>query len=227
VEIRGVTESSVQHLRALIITGELEAGQKLNESHVASNLGVSRPPLREAFRILENEQLVESIPRKWTYVTNLSIEDLAAVYRAREMIECYAIELIKANNIKDLPEVRSALTLASGLNIPSHNNREEKLSYLNAMAAFHKKLVESTANKWVIHFYNAIASNLARYQFIYLYIPGTRKLSLNKHREILELIEKGSFAQAKKQLRVHIKDTFESLKKSILQKESKEKKPEE
>lgn len=224
MEIKGVTESSVQHLRGLIITGELEAGEKINETQLAASLGVSRPPLREALRVLENENLVVSIPRKWTYVTKLSSEDLEEVYRAREMLECYSIELLKANNVKDLPKVESAMELAWGLSVPLKNTRDEKLGYLNAMADFHMKLVESTDNKWVVHFYNAISSQLARYQFIYLYIPGSTKVSLAKHREILDLINKGSFARAKKELKAHIGDTFERLKRSISQREIKEEK---
>lgn len=224
MEIKGVTESSVQHLRGLIITGELEAGQKLNETQLALSLGVSRPPLREAFRVLENENLVASIPRKWTYVTNLSIEDLEEVYQAREMLECYAIELFKAKNIRDLPKVESAMALASGLSEPPENTRDEKIRYLNTMADFHVKLIESTENKWVVHFFNALSSQLARYQFIYLYIPGSTKVSLAKHREILDLIKKGSFARAKKELKAHIGNTFERLKRSISQREIKEEK---
>ena len=87
------------------------------------------------------------------------------------------------------------------------------------MAAFHIKLVETSNNKWVVHFYNAISSHMARYQFIYLYIPGTRKHSLTKHHEILDLIKNGSFAQAKKHLKAHIKDTFDRLKRSVSQTE--------
>ncbi|MBW2123631.1 MAG: GntR family transcriptional regulator, partial [Deltaproteobacteria bacterium] len=69
MEIRGVTKSLVDYLRTQIITGNLPPGQKLNEIRLSSDLGVSRPPLREAFRILEHDRLVASIPRKGTYVT--------------------------------------------------------------------------------------------------------------------------------------------------------------
>ena len=102
MEILGVTKSTVQYLREQIITGELAPGQKLSEMEISSNLGISRPPLREAFRILENENLVLSIPRKGCYVTQVSMEDCRHIYEAREMIECHAIELLKAQNVRDL-----------------------------------------------------------------------------------------------------------------------------
>ncbi|OQX53185.1 MAG: hypothetical protein B5M53_07295 [Candidatus Cloacimonas sp. 4484_209] len=178
MKIKSITESVVEYLRLKIITGELVAGQKLNETELASRLNISRPPLREAFRILENEHLVVSVPRKGTYVTDISIEDLEEVYQAREMLECYAIDLLKDKNIRDLPTVTASVESASDLAIPSQDNREEVFSYLKSFVGFHIKLVESAGNSWVTHFYNSISSHLARYQFIYLYIPGSGRRSI-------------------------------------------------
>jgi DNA-binding GntR family transcriptional regulator len=212
MEIMGVTERLVQYLRDRIIIGELRAGQKLNEAHLSLSLGVSRPPLREAYRILEHEHLVFNIPRKGTYVTEISIEDLQEVYHAREMIECCAIDLCKAKNIRDLPQVASALAAGFKLSVPSTDDTEQYLIYLKTFADFHIKLVESCGNSWLIHFYQAIASNLARYQFRYFHIPGTHETSLKDHGEVLNLIEAGDHDRAKEYLSSHINYTFELLK---------------
>ena len=213
--IVGVTESLVQNLRDRIITGELRAGEKLNEVHLSLGLGVSRPPLREAFRILEHEHLVFSVPRKGTYVTELSIEDLQKVTQAREMIECGAIDLLKAKNIRDLPHVASALDAGLELSVPSSDDTEQYLIYIKTFADYHIKLVESCGNGWLIHFYQAIAFNLARYQFKYFDIPGTQEISLKDHREVLNLIEAGDHDRAKEYLRSHINYTFEVLQSAM------------
>jgi DNA-binding GntR family transcriptional regulator len=217
MEIKSIKESIVEHLRKQIITGELGAGQKLNETELASHLNVSRPPLREAFRILENEHLVVNIPRKATYVRNLSIEDLYEVYQAREMLECYAIDFLKGKKIRDLPNVTASVESASKLSIPSQDDPEEVFTYLKAFADFHIKLIESTGNNWVIHFYNSISSHLARYQFIYLYIPGSGRRSIEEHQQVLGLIRDGSYDKAKRFMREHIRYTFEFLRNKILE----------
>jgi len=217
MEIKSVTDSVTEYLRKQIITGDLAADQRLNETDLASRLDISRPPLREAFRILENEHLVVSIPRKGTYVSNLSVEDLQEVYQAREMLECYAIDLLKAKNIRDLPNVIASVEAASDLSIPSQDNREEVFTYLKAFVDFHIKLIESTGNNWVVHFYNSISSHLARYQFIYLYIPGSGRRSIEEHQQILGLIKEGFYKKAKKFMREHIGYTFEFLRNKILQ----------
>lgn len=210
MEIIGVTRSAFQYLRVKIITGELPAGQKLNENQLSSLLDISRPPLREAFRLLEHEHLVVNIPRKGTYVTNISREDFREVYHAREMIECYAIDLLETKNIRELPQVGSVLDQTIDLSLPSNAEGEEKLDYLMAFANFHVALVEAAGNSRLIYFYQAISSNLSRYQFMYAYIPGLTRNSQEEHQQIMELIKIGAYDRAKEHLQAHI-DNFIGL----------------
>jgi DNA-binding GntR family transcriptional regulator len=215
MEILGVTKSTVQYLREQIITGELAPGQKLNEMEISSNLGISRPPLREAFRVLENEHLVLSIPRKGCYVTKVSMEDCRHIYEAREMIECYAIELLKAQKVRDLSEVVSAVTSASpDLPKQDYANRVQIKGSQNPFPGFHIKLVESTGNRWVVHLYNAISSNLARYQYM-CFVPGILAKVQEEHEQILDFIKRGDYDQAKDLLRSHINSFFKVIEDRI------------
>lgn len=204
MEIRGVTKSLVEYLRGEIITRQLAPGQKLNEIQLSSRLGVSRPPLREAFRILEHDHLVVSIPRRGTYVTPTSPEDLQDVYEAREMIECYAIDLLETKNITDLPQVASALAKASRLSIPSHVDSHEMLLYRETFADYHIKLVESAGNSRISHFNEAISSSLARYEYMHFSMPEAARRSLEEHQQILNLIRTADYHQAKECLRGHL-----------------------
>jgi DNA-binding GntR family transcriptional regulator len=215
VNILGVKDSVVESLRIQIIIGDLTPGQKLNELALSSLLGISRPPLREAFRVLENEHLIRSIPRKGTYVSDLSVQDLREVFQARVMIECYAIDLLKANNIRYLPEMESALESASGVTMPTYENKEEVLRYLEAVIAYHKKLVESTCNLWVLRFYNSIHPSLTRYEFIYTYLPGRPHKYREEHGEILTLIKEGDYEKAKQFLGAHIDSVVDILERNI------------
>ena len=216
MEIKTVTNIATEYLRKQIVTGELAAGQRLNETDLASRLNISRPPIREAFRILENEHLVVNIPRKWTNVSEISIEDLQEVCQAREMLECYAIDILKTKNVRVLPNVNASIKSAFSLPIPSQDNKEEVFAHLNAFLDFHIKLIESTGNNWVIHFYASISSHLARYLFVYFYIPESGRRSIEEHQHILSLIKAGNYEKAKEFLREHINYTFEFLRKKIL-----------
>lgn len=197
LKILSVTESTVEYIRKKIISGEFKPGQRLNEMVISNSISVSRPPLREALRILEHEQLVINIPRKGTYVTKISKKDLENVYQTREMIECFAVDLLKTKNMRDLPEMERAIT-----NI-AQADQTQKVAYLEAFNQFHVKLVESTGNPLLIHFQQAISSNLARYQFIFL--PGIVQYSREDHQEIYCLLKNGEYDKAKDLLRIHIR----------------------
>jgi len=217
MQVLNVTGSALQFLREKIITGELKAGQKLNESHLASTLGISRPPLREAFRLLEKDHMVVSIPRKGTFVTELSVKDFEEISQLREMIECFTIDLLKEYNIKNLPKVTLSLNKALNLPMPLNSvDPEQLLTRIRIILDFHTSLVESVGNARLTNIYNSISFNLARYQFIYFYISGAAQHSLEDHKRILDLIKMGNFDQAKEELRNHIHYAVELVKERIL-----------
>jgi len=213
VEILSVTESALHFLRRRIITGELKPGQKLNECSLSEELGISRPPLRETFRILGKDQLVVAIPRKGVYVTELSIRDFEEVCQIREMIECFAIDLFKASSIRNLPKVTSAiksgLTLSLPLNIA---DPEESLNGIKLLLDFHHGLIESSGNSRMARIYRSLSYSLARYQFIYFHIDGAVQHSLDDHKKILQLIRNSNYDQAREELREHIKYAAELVK---------------
>jgi DNA-binding GntR family transcriptional regulator len=204
MEIIGVTETIVERLRFQIIVGELEPGQKLNENHLAASMGVSRPPIREAFRVLENDNLVFSIPRRGTYVSHASIQDLHEVYQVREMIECYAIKLLKAKNLRDLPGLASALSSASApLPLTNTSSNGKNVNYYNPFPEFHQKLVEATANDRLLKCYNSISFQLARYQFM-CFDPRKAERTQKEHMRIYGLIRRGDYDKAQETLSSHI-----------------------
>lgn len=217
VEIKSVSVTVVDYLRTQIITGKLSANQKINENDLATSLGVSRPPIREAFRILENEHLLVSIPRKGTYVSDVSIEDWTGLFQTREMIETYSFDLLQSMGCTDFSKVEATFEEAVGLSLPSVENPEEMLHFHQVFAGFHTRLVELTGNSRIIHFYKTISLNLTRYQVMYLFIPGSVDVSLQNHREILDLIKKSKYDQAKKALLKHLGFASELLKDKIQQ----------
>ena len=138
MQILNVTTSALQFLREKIITGVLKPGQRLNESSLSAKLGISRPPIREALRMLENDHLAVNIARKGTYVTDLSIKDFVEVFQTREMIESYAIFLLKTSNIRNLPKVTLAFNRALHISMPVNSvDPEQLLNCIKVFSDFH------------------------------------------------------------------------------------------
>lgn len=213
MEVLGLARSLIDHLRGQIVLGKLAPGEKINEIQIASELDISRSPLREALRILENERLVSNIPRKGSFVTDISLEDLNEIYQMREMIELYALQLLEINQTKELPDLMKYADNTKNIIVPTENDSpEEKMSYINSLAQYHLKLVESAGNKRLFEFYKMIHSNINRYVYLNAFIQGVAEHRVEEHNRILKFIGMGKYDSAKKMLRDHIRFAGDQLK---------------
>jgi DNA-binding GntR family transcriptional regulator len=209
-----VTQSITQYLRTQIISGELKPGQKLIENNLASLLEASTAPIREAFLILEKEQLVEKIPRKGCFVTEVSREDCRQIFQVRLAIELCAIGILQEANIRNLPDVASALKASLSMLQTRLVDQKGPLRKHNPFPEFHIKLIESTRNRWLVNLYNTIYPTLARYQFI-AYLANVPGKAQEEHKQILDLIERGKYGKAKECLRVHTSRIEKRLRKIL------------
>lgn len=213
MEVPGLTKSLIAHLRGKIIRGELAPGERINEAQLAYDLGISRSPLREALRVLEKEHLITSIPRKGSIVTNVSIEDLEELYVMRDMIECYALDIFERKKVTELPHVTAAIANPRTLVVPTESEpAETKIAYIEAMAEFHLKFVESSGNRRLFEFYQMIHSDINRYVFLNAFLQGAMEHRVQEHHMILKLIKKGQYGKAEQLIRSHIKSSFADLK---------------
>ena len=206
------------YIRGQIISGELAGGKKINENEFAARLELSRGPLREAFRILEQERLVVNLPRKGTFVTALSQADLAEVYQVRRMIEVTALDLLEQGRVTDLPSATRALREAEGLKIPKESDREEFLVFREKITDFHARLVMEANNARLTHYYETLYFSLARYQYLHikLNVPQGYERPTEKHHQILTLISTGRHHDAKLVLLDHLEDAHRTQEEALL-----------
>jgi DNA-binding GntR family transcriptional regulator len=218
--------SVLEHLRGQIITFQLKGGQKLNENQLSSQLNISRPPMREAFQILEQEHFIVSIPRKGRYVTEISEKNYEKIHQTRMMIECYVIDLLEAMNVRSLPIVD--LVSAEVLKEPMlTDDPYEKWHYIEAMDKFHVGLVESVGNELLSRFYETIRFNISRYKYWLRVICSPQHLLgsditksiIEEHCRVLDFIKRGEYDQARDCLRFHMEKTWKEIKENFLKSE--------
>ena len=214
MKTQSVTESIVEYLKVRIISGQLLPGQKLNENNLRSLMDVSTGPLREAFRILHNENLVWTIPRKGCFVTEVSIEDCRKLYTAREIIELSAMDLLEVQNIRDLQNAFLTPHSPSVQYKSSLDALPQEMGAFIELTDFHLKLVESTGNDWLGRLYRSITSTIARYQFL-CYSPKFDSKGNEDHKLIVKLIKKGNYDRGKKILTNHIRFFFNQVEKEF------------
>src|SRR5262245_37476772 len=83
-------QAAHERLRAMILSGELQAGQALRQEEIARQLGVSRLPIREALNRLATEGLVELKPRRGFYVASLDVDEIEDIFDMRALLEAHA-----------------------------------------------------------------------------------------------------------------------------------------
>ena len=173
------------NLRQEILGGVLLPKERLIEEEISKRFNVSRGPLREAFRTLESEGLINIVPRKGAYVSDVNMEDIEAILQVRIALESLAVKLacqkmtdkILANLAKILNGMGSAV------------EKKDDKRYFELNKIFHTKIYEFTQNKYLIKMLTTIAAHSYRYRFIpifYFEKLTTMKKRYEKHIELFE-----------------------------------------
>ena len=196
-EIKSLMTVVLDTIRRRILTGEFRPGQKINESEIAVNLGISRSPVREAFRILERDGLITTLPRKGSYITDISLKDLEELFEIRKILECFALDCIKKRAKKSQEKIQS-------MTEELDRNLLKKHDPFIVISGFHYNLVELSNNSRLIELYKILEVSLRRYWLIYHSENGQRDISFEHHQEILNILKKGDYAGTKKLLKKHI-----------------------
>lgn len=171
-------------LRDAIINGDLEPGERLIEISLADTLGVSRTPVREAIRELENEGLVVMTPRKGAEVARISSKDLIDVLEVRRTLEVLAMELacdkITQEELDYLEANLSDFDSCIGKGTPT------ELSSLDEN--FHEIIYNSTGNMRLIQILSNLRKQMYRYRFVYIKEISHRKTLQLEHLKILNAL---------------------------------------
>ena len=101
-----LTDEIADIVRERILKGEYEIGEKIKENQIASELRVSRTPIREAFKLLENEGLIDYIPNRGCFAKGFTKQDVEDIYAVREALEemavRWAVARISENEIDEM-----------------------------------------------------------------------------------------------------------------------------
>ena len=179
-------------LRDAIRKGVLKPGERLMEIQLAEELGVSRTPVREAIRKLELEGYVIMMPRRGTYVANLSIRDVNEVFEIRTSLDSLASGLA-AERITDdeLERLQRLLVIIGGY---VEANDMDKI--VETDTEFHDLLYQASRNTRLVGIIFNLREQLTRFRTTSMSFPGRLKATLEEHRRIVEAIAQGDVKEA-------------------------------
>jgi DNA-binding GntR family transcriptional regulator len=156
LQVPTLVDELVRRLRELILRGEFAPGERLVEEQLVSRFGVSRPPLREALRILGNDGLITGIPRKGFSVVSLTADDVRKLYDLRYALERTAVELgVPVSDRSRLAPMNVALE-----RMQSDAAQSDPDEMLRANSAFHRALVALPGNRWLDEAYRNLSQQI-------------------------------------------------------------------
>ena len=130
-------------IKAMILTDKLHPGQKIIQEKLADELGISRMPLHKAFQMLENELLVEHVPRRGIFVKNVDLNEIADAFECREAIEGLAAR--RAAQVITPSEIQFLYDLFSPFS--SDPTNADLIKYEEADYTFHNTLIRISGNR--------------------------------------------------------------------------------
>lgn len=199
---RGTTvERVVRHLREGILNSRYSPGQRLIEADLTRDLGVSRGPLREAFRRLSAEGLLETVPNRGALVRRLSLQETVELFQIRTELEALAARLAAGNMAE--PEIRAAFEAAIDP-IWAEAPRLSPMAYLEENKRFHDAIVEASGNCQLATLHRQLQLPLIMFQVSGGLTADMLCRSVSEHRDIARAILNGDSGEAETALRGHL-----------------------
>ncbi len=196
-----------EQLEESILSGRIKPGESLIELKLSEQLGVSRTPVREAIRMLEQKGLVQIIPNKGAVVLGISEKDLEDIYTIRMYIEGLASRLAAANitdeQIRELSEL---------VDLQEFYSLKQSTSHIKDLdSRFHEKIYEYSNNRTLQHTLSDLHHMVVRYRQLSFAAEGRAEKAIEEHRQILQALARHDQDAAEKLTVQHISNAKDNL----------------
>lgn len=185
----------------MILEGELNTGQRLNESDLALRFGVSRGPIREALRTLEESGLVQQQRNRGVFVREISVKEADDIYELREALdELVGRKLAKTITGAQMEQLRALLSEMDEATAKQDVNRYYRLNL-----RFHDLMVTYAGNPKLTETYARLVKVLLLFRRRGLQQGGGLPVSIQEHHAILDAIASGDPERAGREMREHVR----------------------
>lgn len=195
-----LVEQITDFLTQAILDGQYTSGDRLVEAELQRQLGVSRSPIRESFRILEKKGLITNVPRKGTYVRKIIQKDIEENFPIRANLESLAGRLAVPNlTAKDLEKMESAFA-----RMGEAAKKNDFKSYLQHHLQFHNIFIKASQNDTLIEILENLRNQSIWFRYSYLYIQESFDYAIKVHRKILDYFIKKDADHLEPLIKEHI-----------------------
>ncbi|MBO5371242.1 MAG: GntR family transcriptional regulator [Lachnospiraceae bacterium] len=198
-------------LREAILRGDLKPGERLMELQLAAKLGVSRTPIREAIRMLQQEGLAVTIPRRGAEVAGMTEKDMEDVLQIREALEILAVQLANEKMTDEQVE-----QLAEKVNAFEAALKTADLKLIaQADIEFHDFIYAAAENPKLLGMLNNLREQIYRYRVEYLKDEKNYPRLMEEHQQILDGLRRRDKEFVKKVTKEHVDNQANAVKNII------------
>lgn len=200
IELRTRPGSVAHVLRNAILDGTLPQGSPLRETHLATDLGVSRAPLREALGMLADEGLIVRIPYRGAFVAEVSPRGMSEIASLRKRLEPYAIELA-------MPRLQGAGrdSVKRALDAMRRSADQNDLSAtVQSHMAFHRAFYELSDHRLLLELWNGWEAQLQMFFSVDQRAFADLHDLVEEHERLLSIIDGGHLDDITRELAVHV-----------------------
>lgn len=197
-----------------IVSGEYKPGSTLNEAGLVNDLGISRTPIHSAMIRLQQEHLVEFLPKKGLRVTDITAETIREIHDIRDLIEPYSVREFGRQISKD--RLLYFLEVFNGKN-SSDTSAENLLLLYESDVSLHMEFVSQTRNKLLCDYYASLQNQFERIANICGQNDIDRLFASNEeHTNIILALLKDDITTAEEAVRKHLRLSREAAYKTLV-----------
>ena len=205
-----------QEIERAILVGEYAPGSKLIEATLASKMGVSRGPVREAFRMLDEAGLVRTEKNRGVSVRDIPMDEAVEIFDLRaamdELVGRQLAAKITASQLKEIRDLVSEMEKAVKL--------EDAYNYHLLNLKFHDRLVEMAGNRKLTEIYRKLIKELSLFRRLNLTDGWLMPISAGEHRAIVKAIASGDADKAGRAMFDHVMESKERTISNDLRRQS-------
>lgn len=169
-------------LREAILRGDLRPGERLMELQLAAKLGVSRTPIREAIRMLEQEGLAVTTPRKGAEVAGMTLKDMEDVLEIREALDDLAVR-IACDKISD-EQLQDLINAKNSFEESTKTGDVKQIAQADVI--FHDVIYDATGNPKLVTLLSNLREQVYRYRVEYIKDSNNYPILIAEHEAIVE-----------------------------------------
>ncbi|MHB1405375.1 MAG: GntR family transcriptional regulator [Desulfitobacteriaceae bacterium] len=197
----------IKYLKRKILIGEFKEGDHIPEANVAEELGISRAPVREGIRELQNQGLVQFVPRKGNFVAKFNMEDVKEIFDIRIQLENSVLEILikeKLLSAKDIEKLYGIIDEMVAIANEDGNNPTKIVRLNEKDMEFHIFLWRKSNSKRRIKILTDLFFQLQMAMVIDTKLTGNLDVTAKEHNDIMKYLVLGDLENCKQALKNHI-----------------------